>query len=441
MHILLVNPWIHDFAAYDFWAKPLGLLQLAALLRLHGCRVSYLDCLDRFHPRAAPVDTRLRHGRGPYLKTPLPTPAGLQTIKRRYCRYGIDPKWFAQDLRNLDDTPEVILVTSLMTYWYTGVQETIGILKRVFPQTPVVLGGIYATLCTAHAKAHAGADHVFSGPAEEHLLPLIETLTGKRLPRRFNPEDLDTSPYPAFDLQSRITYIPLMTSRGCPFKCAYCASHLLQPRCVKRSPTHVADEVAHWHATHGVTDFAFYDDALLTHAGSHAILLLEALIQKNLNLNFHTPNALHIRGITARTAALMKRAGFKTLRLGLETTAFEDRTTLDRKVTADEFKQAVAHLKAAGFKRRQIGAYLLVGLPHQSVKAVERSIRTVQQAGIKPVPAYYTPIAGTALWPEAQKVSRYDLAADPLYTNNAIMPCWPDGFSWEVISRLKELAA
>ncbi len=47
--ILLVNPWIHDFAAYDFWATPLGLLTLGAMLRDHGARVSYVDCLDRFH--------------------------------------------------------------------------------------------------------------------------------------------------------------------------------------------------------------------------------------------------------------------------------------------------------------------------------------------------------------------------------------------------------
>ena len=49
-HILLVNPWIHDFAAYDVWAKPLGLLLLGGVLRAHGARVSYLNCLDRFHP-------------------------------------------------------------------------------------------------------------------------------------------------------------------------------------------------------------------------------------------------------------------------------------------------------------------------------------------------------------------------------------------------------
>ena len=45
--ILLINPWITDFAAHDLWAKPMGLLMLASLLREGGCRVSFVDCLDR----------------------------------------------------------------------------------------------------------------------------------------------------------------------------------------------------------------------------------------------------------------------------------------------------------------------------------------------------------------------------------------------------------
>jgi hypothetical protein len=44
--ILLVNPWIHDFAAYDFWMKPLGLLYVGAILRAAGCEVRLLDCLN-----------------------------------------------------------------------------------------------------------------------------------------------------------------------------------------------------------------------------------------------------------------------------------------------------------------------------------------------------------------------------------------------------------
>jgi len=59
-NILLVNPWIHDFAAYDFWAKPMGLLSIASILRSHGFGVYYIDCLDRFHPNAPKTNPHLR---------------------------------------------------------------------------------------------------------------------------------------------------------------------------------------------------------------------------------------------------------------------------------------------------------------------------------------------------------------------------------------------
>jgi hypothetical protein len=50
-NVLLINPWIYDFTAYDFWLKPLGLLYIAALLGRHGSfRLSFIDCLDRFQP-------------------------------------------------------------------------------------------------------------------------------------------------------------------------------------------------------------------------------------------------------------------------------------------------------------------------------------------------------------------------------------------------------
>jgi hypothetical protein len=45
------------------------------------------------------------------------------------------------------------------------------------------------------------------------------------------------------------------------------------------------------------------------------------------------------------------------------------------------------------------------------------------------------------LWPAAVAASRYDLASDPIFTNNAIFPCRKESFSWETITRLKTLAA
>jgi len=439
-HILLVNPWIHDFAAYDFWAKPLGLLQLAAILQGHGMSVSYIDCLDRFHPLAPPSDPTARFGRGPYLKTTIPKPSGLADVQRTFSRYGIKKEWFRDSLDKAGK-PDLILVTSLMTYWYPGVQETIQELKKWLPNVPVILGGVYASLCHGHAKQHSGADQVVSGPGEEMLLDLVQEFTGFETVPRFDAENLDSYPYPAFQLQSRVTYVPLMMSRGCPFACAYCASRYLNPRQMARSPSAVVEEIEFWHQKWDVIDFAFYDDALLVNSKKRIIPILREIIQKGVNVRFHTPNALHVREISQAVAEHMFQAGFTTIRLGLETAAFAHRGSLDSKVTADEFSKAVDHLKAAGFKKEQVGAYLLWGLPGQAIEEVAASIRIVKRCGLTPVIAHYTPIPHTDLWDQAVASSRYDLAADPVFTNNAIMPCQKAPFSWATLSRLKGLTA
>ena len=436
-HVLLVNPWIHDFAAYDFWAKPLGLLQLAGILQHHGITVSYIDCLDRFHPSALPTDPHARYGRGPYHKTALSKPQGLEDVQRTFSRYGIEKQWFRDSLDRAG-TPDLVLVTSLMTYWYPGVQETIQELKSRLPNVPVILGGVYATLCYEHAKQHSGADMVVSGPGEACLLELVKEFIGFEAAPHFDAENLDSFPYPAFALQSRVNYIPLMMSRGCPFSCAYCASRFLNPHLMVRSPSSVVGEIEFWHQKKGVMDFAFYDDALLVNSKKRTLPVLQEIVAKGLDLRFHTPNALHVREISREVADLMFQAGFKTIRLGLETAAFAHRGALDSKVTADEFAKAVGHLQSAGFAKDQVGAYLLWGLPGQALEEVEESIRIVKSCGITPVIAHYTPIPHTDLWPKAVASSRYDLAKDPVFANNALMPCRKEGFAWSIISRLKK---
>ena len=440
-HVLLVNPWIHDFAAYDVWAKPMGLLMLAGILRQHGFVVSYADCLDRFHPNAPARDPHARHGRGPYRKTKIKKPIGLADVKRHYCRYGIDPEWFAADLRAMTP-PDLILVTSLMTYWYPGVFETIRMIRSVFEKAPIVLGGIYATLFYDHAVKNSGADAVVAGPGADKILKIAEAYTGFSPVPAFDPLDLNSYPAPAFDLQHKNAYIPLLTSVGCPFSCAYCASPVLSPCHMRRHPSAVFEEIRQWHVDEQVRDFAFYDDALLVNGKTHIIPLLEAVADSGMDVCFHTPNALHVREITRENAALMKAAGFGTIRLGLETASFDMRQQhLDKKVTLNEFLNAVSALKEAGFEKHEVGAYLLTGLPEESEQAVKSAIDLVKAQGITPILAHYTPIPHTPLWEKAVAASRYDLNADPVYANNAVMPCRKEPFSWEKLTRLKRYAA
>ena len=63
-HILLINPWVTDFAAYNFWIRPLGLLSITGLLRENGFRVTLIDCLD-FYGKTK------RYGDGNFFKTKI----------------------------------------------------------------------------------------------------------------------------------------------------------------------------------------------------------------------------------------------------------------------------------------------------------------------------------------------------------------------------------
>jgi len=440
-HILCVNPWVHDFAAFDFWARPLGLFTIAAILRQNGVRVSFLDCMNRFHPRRTKRVKVCWDGRGPFDKTPIPLPEVLEThlgdTAGNFTRYGALKEWIDQDLGEMD-RPDLILVTSLMTYWATGVAETIAVLKKRFPDVPVVLGGIYASLCEDHARKYSGADEVITGPAEPVLADLVKTHTGFALNHIPDPADLDAVPFAALDLQGTMAYAPILTSRGCPFSCEYCASSVLEPRFRRRSPENVFQEICHWHNNFQVKNFAFYDDALLINPERYAFPLLERIIAENMDIFFHTPNALHIKEISAKAAGLMFKAGFKTIRLGLETADFSGHRH-DIKVKQNEFFTAVENLRAAGFEKDQLGAYLLCGLPDQDLDEVEGSINQVKRLGLTPVLAYYTPIPHTDMWADAVKNARFDIMAHPALTNNSLFPCVRSQQDLERISQLKKM--
>ena len=94
---LLVNPWVHDFSAYDFWMKPLGLLYLGSILRTGGYEVRLLDCLDfaslpgKYKAELKPPKRR-DFGRGHFYREIIPTPGALRDVTRHYRRYGIPPE-------------------------------------------------------------------------------------------------------------------------------------------------------------------------------------------------------------------------------------------------------------------------------------------------------------------------------------------------------------
>ena len=440
--LLLINPWIYDFAAFDLWMKPLGLLYLAGWLRQYGYTIDWLDCLNRSNPELLRVQRlpgpRVKaYGVGKFFRQVIPKPPVLAEIPYPYSRYGISEDIFCARLQSLP-RPGAVLVTSVMTYWYPAVFRAIELVKQYFPGTPVILGGIYAALCPRHGLAHSRADYVLQEHDPLRIIQLLDDLTGFRRPAYSTSASL-CEVYPAFDLYERLDYGCILTSLGCPYRCTYCASHILSPQFSQRKPEAVFQELLYWHRVKGIQDFALYDDALLVNASTHLEPLLEQVIDVDLPIRFHTPNGVHARYITERTADLMFRSGFTTLRLSLETTEPARQRATGGKVTSAEFEQAVAALQRAGFQGKQIGVYVFVGLPGQDLRETRETIHYVHSLGLLANLCEYSPIPGTPDWSVLASQGYVDQEDDPLIHNNSMFLYLRERHTFDQIQALKNL--
>jgi radical SAM superfamily enzyme YgiQ (UPF0313 family) len=427
---LLVNPYIYDFAAYDMWMMPLGLLHLGSILKNQGYEVKLIDllCVD-YDPQQFGVK-RKSTGDGKLPSMVVDKPEPLMGIAKKYRRYGVPEEVFLKEIENLPEKPEAIFVTSKMTYWYPGVSYTISILRKSFPETKIVLGGTYAKILTEHAKSHSGADIVFAGDLEDTRL--LSEFTGIKINCSCNRQNYYTMD---LSLLPSVRFLPLLSSLGCPFRCTYCASEKLFPKFVKFSPERVVEEILIFNDKFKVNDITIFDDAFLVNK-EHAKAILMGLLRAGVKFRIHTPNALHARYIDREFAELMKESGFYTLRLGLESSNPAFQNDSGGKVFNDEFTTAVKNLHSAGFKPEEIGVYVMCGLPFQKKDEVLNTLNFVVESGAKPKLVEYSPVPGTELFEKARACSPFDLN-EPLYHNNSILPCQWEGFTYNDYMELK----
>lgn len=420
MRFLAVNPWIYDFAAYDLWSKPLGLLNIVSHLKNSGHEIHLIDCLDRHHPAIKKISptacgNQKNFGDGKYYCEEIVKPHILKDIPRTYKRYGLPIDILHKILKKEKD-PDAILVTSGMTYWYPACIEVIRMLKERFGDTPVILGGIYANLCYEHAKSNSGADIVYKGSSIHGIFDIISKTLGKKI----NRTDPIKNIYPSYELYDKLPYITLKTSSGCPYRCTYCGWHLSEKRFVQQDVSYVIGEIEYFYKKYNVRNFAFYDDALLYNADDHLLKILNGIIKKKIKANFHTPNGLHNRFLTKKLAYLLKKSGFVRPRLALETSSKKRQMETGKKTTNKEFKNAIQHLKSAGYGPGEIGVYILIGLPGQDINEIKHSVNFVKDMKVRISLEEYSPIPGTPDY----KRSGLKPDADPLLHNNSIFPIY-----------------
>ncbi len=418
---LLINPWVSDFKLYDEWMHPTALYLLASLLMRNGWRVRLFDCLA-----AGRSAHHKRFGTGGFLSKVLPKPSVYARVPRRYKRYGCDEEALRDALR-ARPSPDAVFLGSGMTYWIDGLSETFRIVAETLPDTPVHLGGIAATLTTdAVSRACSGA-RVFAGPilAADAGAPAGLSTVG------WTPDLRD-----GFSLLEHPPHGPVLLSLGCPLRCTYCASSVLQPRRIRRDPRLVFEETALLHARYGVHDFAFYDDALLVDSETSLMPFLEQVIGSRMSLRFHTPNGLHIRYATREIFALMRRAGFQTLRFGLETTDPALANHTGRKVSRERADQAVQAARGAGFAGHDIGVYVMGGLPGQTPRQMLDDIRFVGSLDVLVKPVFLSPIPGTPVF-DTYRRTWPGLGADPRTHNDTFFASRLAQWGWETMEQVQ----
>ncbi|MCM8783796.1 MAG: radical SAM protein [Candidatus Omnitrophica bacterium] len=427
--VLMVNPWIYDFACYDLFSKPIGFLKIARLLSNLGFKIRFIDCLDRFHPQMINrITDKGICGIGKYYAEEVEKPSIFKDIPRKYKRYGMPPIIFKKLLKKFKK-PDIILVTSGMTYWYKGVFEVLEILKKNYPKVPIILGGIYATLCYHHALEYSRADFVFKGGDLKELLILL----GKILSKDFTYDINSIYLPPYYEIYSKNEYIALRTSSGCPFKCSYCGWYLLEPKIYQHNPEDIFSEIVYFHQKLKIKNFAFYDDALLYKADTHIKIILKKILEYQLPLNFHTPNGLNACFLDEELAHLMKKTNFLQPRLGLESVSFNRQRLTGGKVNKKTIIEAVKLLKKAGYSSSDIGIYLLIGLPGQPFEEIEESIYFAHSFKARVYLEEYSPVPGTYEYNRA----KLDTNLDPLWHNNSVFPLYKGEYN--KFQMLKEL--
>jgi radical SAM superfamily enzyme YgiQ (UPF0313 family) len=423
LKVLLINPWIYDFAAVNLWSKPLGLLKVAEYLSRFDTKLEFIDCTEHYR-RTKPF------GKGNYPKELVSKPECIRSIPRKFGRYGMSLEEFQKSLG--EKSPfDLVFMTSIMSYWYPGVQKAVEIIRAEHKNIPIILGGIYATLWHKHASDTSGADYIYKGPISENILFALYTF-GFRT--RKNREDI--IPFYRLGLSNQLPFTPLLTGTGCAYRCSYCASGLLNNKFIQTDVGTILKEILELYDT-GLRDFAFYDDALLVNAETHIKPLLKEIIKHNLDIRFHCPNGLHARFIDDELASLMKASGFRTLRLSLETINRNRQQQTGGKVTSEHLSHAVNALRRYGFTKKDIGVYLMYGMPGQSLEEVEDGVKFLKDLSVRIHLTEFSPIPGTECWDDLIRKNIIHNDIDPLLTNNTVFTSLFGNYDINAVRKLK----
>jgi anaerobic magnesium-protoporphyrin IX monomethyl ester cyclase len=297
-------------------------------------------------------------------------------------------------------------------------------IKADSPGVPVVLGGPHISIVGERVMAeNPSIDFCIKGEAEESLPALfaaldqgdkshIQGLLWKKggvikANVRGHHESLDDLEFPeysdfdsfeiiaqGFSGSTGLTY-PLITSRGCPYRCIYCSVGMVMGRRFRaRSPQNCLAELKKAQERFGTKSFMVLDDTFSQDI-ERASEFCRLLIDKDLASSWMCPNGVRADHFTRKLARLMKRAGCRLVTFGVESSDPKVLAGVKKGVKIEKIEEAVRIAKAEGF---EVNCFFIVGLPGATIETDYASLNWVLRHGVRASFWMLVPYEGTALW-------------------------------------------
>ncbi len=279
--------------------------------------------------------------------------------------------------------------------------------------------GCTVILCGADATDHyseyldQGADYVLLGEGEETLGELLEQLSGGqetdlgsirglayhdhrpqtvdgpssivRTPRRPDLTDLDSLPFPAWDLVDIPRYkkmwldrhgyysMNMVTTRGCPYHCNWCAKPIWGQRYNSRSPQNVAAEMK-WLKESFQPDHIWFADDIFGLKPNWVERFAELLHENDAVIPFKCLKRADL--VTEKTALALAKAGCKTVWLGAESGSQKILDAMDKGDKVGDIYHAVNLLHD---NKIEVGFFLQFGYPGETWSDVQLTLKMVRE--------------------------------------------------------------
>jgi anaerobic magnesium-protoporphyrin IX monomethyl ester cyclase len=312
--------------------------------------------------------------------------------------------------------PDLIGIT-MLTANYKADKIIARIAKSLNNNVKVAVGGAHPTLDPEGTLANEEFDYVIRGEGEFTLLELADDMEEKEIKglsfKKNNKiihnesrpfiEDLDVLPFPSRDSfwndTKYLDFGHVITGRGCPFACAYCASPLLWQRTARfRSIANVINELDFLQTNYAPPVIHFADDTF-TLDNRRAKEICRQIINRRLKIRWVCDTrADHL---DKELIALMKQAGCIRIKIGVESGSDRILKILRKGVNKEKIRQGVGLIKEAGLP---LTVYLMIGFPQETNEDLKQTIELARELDAD----YYSlsvlaPYYGTQVWHDLEK--------------------------------------